>query len=255
MVKGISTFIEHFKGFEKHYRIIGGTACDVFISENGFTPRATNDIDLLIVIEVYDAVFNAVLWNFIAAAGYKSLQKEASEQKFYRFSDPSMAGYPEQIELLCRNSGIIKVPEDRTIISVSSENDLSHLSAIILEDEYYTYTLNNSHIVNGIHIAGVNALICLKAYAYINMETQKQSGMKFQSKEIEKHWRDVMRLTVLLRDTDTFYLPQRMRNDLSDFIKRMKTKNPDVRIFLKSMGISNITLEDLLNQLEVSFLR
>jgi len=50
MVKGLDKFKEYFKDFSENYIIIGGTACDLWLSENELDFRATKDIDLIIVI-------------------------------------------------------------------------------------------------------------------------------------------------------------------------------------------------------------
>ena len=48
MVTGIDSFKEWFKGSEEQYAIIGGTACDILMTEEGLDFRATKDIDLVI---------------------------------------------------------------------------------------------------------------------------------------------------------------------------------------------------------------
>lgn len=47
MVLGIAKFKEWLHGFEDSYVIIGGTACDLLMSEEGLDFRGTKDIDLL----------------------------------------------------------------------------------------------------------------------------------------------------------------------------------------------------------------
>lgn len=44
MVTGIESFKEWFKGNESQYAIIGGTACDILMTEEGLDFRATKDI-------------------------------------------------------------------------------------------------------------------------------------------------------------------------------------------------------------------
>ena len=48
MVPGIDSFKEWFKGSKEQYAIIGGTACDILMTEEGLDFRATKDIDLVI---------------------------------------------------------------------------------------------------------------------------------------------------------------------------------------------------------------
>jgi hypothetical protein len=52
MVKGLEKFREYFKDFTGSFAIIGGTACDIAIDEAGLKPRATKDIDIILIAEV-----------------------------------------------------------------------------------------------------------------------------------------------------------------------------------------------------------
>ena len=45
MVPGIDSFREKFKDYTDYYTIIGGTACDILLSEADLPFRATKDID------------------------------------------------------------------------------------------------------------------------------------------------------------------------------------------------------------------
>ena len=46
MVLGIDTFREKFRKYTDYYTIIGGTACDILLTEADMSFRATKDIDL-----------------------------------------------------------------------------------------------------------------------------------------------------------------------------------------------------------------
>lgn len=67
MVTGIESFKEWFKGNESQYAIIGGTACDILMTEEGLDFRATKDIDLVLIIEAVDAAFERKFWDYAAA--------------------------------------------------------------------------------------------------------------------------------------------------------------------------------------------
>ncbi len=49
MVRGLDVFKKYFEAYPDNYVIIGGTACDMIIDEAGFVPRATKDIDIILV--------------------------------------------------------------------------------------------------------------------------------------------------------------------------------------------------------------
>ena len=47
----INSFIEKFKDYTDCYTVIGGTACDILMTEAGTDFRATNDIDMILIME------------------------------------------------------------------------------------------------------------------------------------------------------------------------------------------------------------
>lgn len=94
MVKGLETFREHFADFRDRYLIIGGTACDLALTEAGLEFRATKDIDVVLCLETVDAEFGRAFWSFVRAGRYASLEAPAEARKFYRFSKPEVDGYP-----------------------------------------------------------------------------------------------------------------------------------------------------------------
>ena len=70
MVRGLEIFRQHFKDFTDNYVIIGGTACDIIIDNIGLTPRATKDIDIILVIEALSPEFVKHFWEFIKTGNY-----------------------------------------------------------------------------------------------------------------------------------------------------------------------------------------
>lgn len=51
MVLGIDSFREKFKDYTEYYTIIGGTACDILLTEADLPFRATKDIDMILIME------------------------------------------------------------------------------------------------------------------------------------------------------------------------------------------------------------
>ena len=80
MVTGIESFKEWFKGNESQYAIIGGTACDILMTEEGLDFRATKDIDLVLIIEAVDAAFGRKFWDYVKQAGYEHCNKSSGIQ-------------------------------------------------------------------------------------------------------------------------------------------------------------------------------
>ena len=72
--------------------IIGGTACDIVMTGTVVRPRATHDIDMIVVVENMTPEFGRKFWEFIKEAGYRPERRKAEEgepQKYelYRFVD------------------------------------------------------------------------------------------------------------------------------------------------------------------------
>jgi len=84
MVKGLEIFRQHFNAFTDNYVIIGGTACDIIIDNIGLTPRATKDIDIILVIEALSPEFVANFWEFIKQGDY-DVKEKSEEDRHYPF--------------------------------------------------------------------------------------------------------------------------------------------------------------------------
>ena len=99
MVRGLDSFKSWFIGYENYYAIIGGTACDMLMSEAGGDFRATRDIDMVLLVEALDASFGTRLWEYIKAGGYEHRRASTEKPQFYRFTKPASPEYPYMIEL------------------------------------------------------------------------------------------------------------------------------------------------------------
>ena len=56
---------------------IGGTACDILMTEEGLDFRATKDIDLVLIIEAVDANFGRKFLEYVKQAGYEHCNKSS----------------------------------------------------------------------------------------------------------------------------------------------------------------------------------
>lgn len=81
MVRGIDSFRDWFRGYEDQYVIIGGTACDLLMTEEGLDFRATKDIDLVLIVEAGDLYLKAPSIRLII----KSMNLSASFDNFPSF--------------------------------------------------------------------------------------------------------------------------------------------------------------------------
>ena len=155
MVRGIDKFREFFTGYEGNYVIIGGTACEMHEEIYAQTPRATKDIDIILIVEALSSDFAAKFWEFVKTAGYRQRNKGTGNgecrHEYYRFKEPGNPDFPYQIELFSRNIGVVKFPDDAHITPIPVDDDLSSLSAILMDDaleEIYFLQARQNRFVN-----------------------------------------------------------------------------------------------------------
>ena len=255
MVKGIDKFREFFADFAENYIVIGGTACEIYEEQYAQIPRATKDIDMILIVEALSADFVAQFWEFVKAANYDERNKGVGEDKqvYYRFRKPGNSDFPYQIELFSRNVGLKDFPEVARITPIPVNEDLSSLSAILMDEDYYNFTLQHSSMEENIHLANIESLICLKARAYLDLLSRKDEGEQVDRKHIEKHKKDVFRLAAMLADNDNFDIPKTLKSDIQKFCERIQLDEPNADFF-KSAGLpKNITAEQLIEQIKKSF--
>lgn len=75
MVHGLEKLQRILKTTQNQYVFIGGTACDILMSELGAPFRATKDLDIVLIIEALDSSFGEAFWKFIEDAGYEHREK------------------------------------------------------------------------------------------------------------------------------------------------------------------------------------
>jgi len=252
MVRGIDVFTKFFEQYPDNYVIIGGTACDIIVSESGFRPRATKDIDIILVVEALDSAFARQFWNFVNEGKYEVREKSDPERQYYRFMKPEDTGFPYQIELFSRVPDILDVPEQSRYTPIPIDEDITSLSAILMNEDYYRFTIAGSNLQEGIRIANIETIICLKARAYIDLKAAKERGEKIERDKINKHKLDVFRLAVFLAEGNLFELPESIKADLQAFADMVKIDLPGNAIF-KEMGLASINVEQVFNQIIQNF--
>jgi len=248
MVIGLERFREYFKDYVDSYVIIGGTACDILLTDEGFTPRATKDLDIILVVENLTPAFVKQLWQFLKAGNYQSLSKEPTERNYYRFTDPIENEFPRQIELFSRIPDSIDSGVNARLTPIVVDEDVSSLSAILMDDAYYGYTIEHSSVVDGLHRANLEALICLKAKAFIDLESRKINGGRIDERDIKKHKHDVFRLAAMFPSNVSFILPEQIRSDMNVFAHTIEDSLPDKAI-LREMGATDLQMRELYEQL------
>lgn len=234
MVNGIRDFKDWFAGFEEQYAIIDGTACDMLMSEGGLEFRATRDIDMVLIVEHLTREFGTRFWEYVKEAGYEHRNKRTGKLQFYRFVSPRSDDFPYMIELFSRRLESLSLPSEAMLTPLLLDAELSSLSAILLDGNYYEMLRNEKIIVDGIPLLGATHLILFKIKAWLDLTARKAAGDSIDAKTIRKHKNDVFRISVLLSPEMRVVLSDSMKNDVAAFVNAMVAETID----LKSLGVS-----------------
>lgn len=247
MVRGLDGFKSWFRDYQDQYVIIGGTACDLLMSEDGLTFRGTKDIDLVLIVESLSKEFGSRFWEYIINGGYEHKNKSSGMPQFFRFSNPKSRDFPVMIELFSVKLDSIHLPENAVLSPLPIDDDLSSLSAILLEPDYYEFLKSGRIQISDVSILDAAHIIPFKAKAWIDLSDRKEKGEQIDSRNIRKHKNDIFRLTALLDRFSKNYIaaPEKIISDMSEFFSRMEKEEID----LKQIGITGRSKEQILEQL------
>ena len=234
MVNGIDIFRDHFSNFKDQYIVIGGFACDLLMSDAGLDFRQTADIDMIITVEAQTTEFVRAFWDFIEAGGYRARQRSSGKPEFYRFVDPADPSYPKMIELFSRPQNNVNVQPDSHLMPLHIGDEVSSLSAILLDDDYYHFILTGKTVANNISILDAEHIIPLKMKAWLDLKEKKAQGTHVNSRDIRKHRLDVFRLFPLVREDLRVPVTAVVVGDIKRFIVEMR----ETDIQLTDIGIT-----------------
>jgi len=136
----------------------------------------------VIIVENMTEAFARRFWQFVRDAGYRPERRkpkldESPKYELYRFLD-GKPDYPQMIELPSRHPDVLGKPHGFVIEPIPTDDAISSLSAIIMDDDFYDFTVRHSRVTDGIRYADPAALIALKAKAYLNLREDKEpAGM------------------------------------------------------------------------------
>ncbi len=245
MVKGLDVFASHFRNQKNKYVLIGGAACDIAMSETGLDFRATRDLDIVLILEALDDEFSRVFWDFVRKGNYKNRQKSTGKKLFYRFYDPEDDSYPSMLELFSRTPDLLKNITEEHLSPVPFGDEVSSLSAILLDDDYYEFIREGIIDVTDVPVLSPLYLIPLKAKAFLDLNEKRTSGLTVDKRDISKHRNDVLRLYQIFTPESAVLLPDSIKEDMKMFIDIISVQD----IQLKSLDLRKGTLKDVLNNL------
>lgn len=245
MVTGFAKFKAGFKEFSEQYVIIGGTACDLLMEQEELEFRATKDLDIVLIVESMTSAFGKRFWDFIKEAEYKHKNKSTGNTQFYRFTSPKSKEYPYMIEIFSRNPEFIKLDKSAVLTPLPIDDEISSLSAILLNESYYELLKSGQIIVDDIPVLNAACLIPFKAKAWLDLRERKSNGEDVDSKNIKKHKNDIFRLAQLLTTNSKQQLGDEILSDMQRFLIEIADEPLD----LKSLGIRGLNKEEIIGVL------
>jgi len=246
MVKGLEIFRRFFKDFNGQFTLIGGTACDIIMENLGVAFRATKDLDIVLIVEVLEASFVDVFWQFVQDGDYAVQQKESGEKQFYRFMQPGNDEYPSMLELFSRIPDALGTgSHNGRLTPVPVDESVSSLSAILIDPPYYEFLHEGIKIIDDLPVVGAEHLIPLKAKAWLDLNERINTDSKIGRRNVRKHKNDVFRLSQVIDPELNLCVPQIVKDDFSLFLDKT-SKEPDN---LKSLKINSMNLKTLVSYL------
>jgi len=159
-------------------------------------------------------------------------------------------GYPAEMELFARKPEMLVLTEDSHLTPIPIDADISSLSAIVMNDDYYAFLNAGKRIIGEIPIIDTEHLIPLKARAWLDLMRRKTNGETVDSKKIVKHKNDVFRLYRILDPGIKSLVPPEIQQDMKTFLDAMQTEEIDLR----SLGIRGNTKASIIAELTAHYI-
>ena len=146
----------------------------------------------------------------------------------------------------------MKYEEADRLTPIHISDEISSLSAILLNDEYYQFLISGVEEIDGIQVLNYTHIIPFKAKAWLDLKSRKESGEQVDTKNITKHKNDVFRLSQLLTAADTITLTGEIQSDMKAFLFAMVDEDVDLKN-LRVRGKKRDILERLAKVYSIDF--
>lgn len=113
------------------------------------------------------------------------------------------------------------------IIPVHIDDEISSLSAIVLNDDFYNFMMQGRRLVSEISILDAAYLIPFKMFAWIDLTNRRAAGEHVNERDLKKHKNDVFRLLEIIPEGTSIAVNGLVREKWQNFWKELK-KNPSL---------------------------
>lgn len=247
MSQDIQIFKEHFNGYDLNYRLIGGQACYILLDNMGIDFRTTKDFDMILIVDKLNEDLNEefvrVFWDFIKKGKYQGIEQGEVFNNFYRFVKPKTENYPPMIELFSKSQ--LPADVDYHITPIHISDDVSSLSAIVLDMDYYNLLIEGAEVISNISIISAPYLILFKAKAWLDLKQRREEGNeRVDSKNIEKHRKDIIKLWTTLEPGLEIAVNDTIRGHFTEFLMKLEQEDKDISNIVPDVSLSEI-IDDL----------
>lgn len=249
-VKGLDVFGSWFAGHRDKYVLIGGAAAQSIMAADGLEFRATKDLDIVLVVEALTPSFGELFWEFVQAGGYAVWEVgDTGQPTFYRFTKPTDDTFPVMVELFARKPDLIKPIQGGHLAPIPFDEAVASLSAILLDDAYYDFIIEGRRVIGGVPMIGEDRLIPLKALAWLELSARHEAGEQVDSRNVRKHFNDVLRLSGLLSEDSSIAVSGKVADDMKRFLAAATAVEGDLR----ALGHKRMSLPELLGRIGKAF--
>lgn len=143
----------------------------------------------------------------------------------------------------------MELQADTHLIPLHIDDEVSSLSAILLNDDYYHFLLDGRIVTDGISILDAEHIIPLKMKAWLDLKSKKAQGFHVNSRDIRKHRLDVFRLFPLIREDLRISVPSSVGEDIQNFIAQIR--ETDIRLTDIGISRSKDSILDIYNNMYI----
>ena len=129
---------------------------------------------------------------------------------------------------------------------IPTDEEHHSLSAIILDDDFYNFTVQQAVDEDGLMVANNLALIMLKMNAYLNLLAEKKTGHHVDSDDISKHRSDVLKLVAAGIYPEPVKVKSKFMSVLNDFTSEVQLHKQSLK---DALGVPANQIDAFLNVL------
>ncbi|ENP3611606.1 hypothetical protein ACDC01_004623 [Salmonella enterica] len=204
-------FLSNYLGsYTNDYVLIGGNACVLNFEKIKVEFRATADLDIVLIVDNENDKFYAHLCNYLVENGYTGglYRCKENDSCAYRFTlkGPQKVERPKIIELFSKKPDYFDADKSEKlhITPIETEEGISNLSAILLDDEVYNFVIKHKCKIDNVSTVNLHCLFGLKSIAWHNNEVLYSEG-KVKEVNVYKHPADMVRIATVLEENTYSY--------------------------------------------------